>query len=128
MAKLSKQEIEEIVERDMPGYKVVQHETPDADERAAERNADQVAPDIDTLREKYLGENENSAAESENPGHEANASPETEADDTGDNADDADDAIIAVQPKEAGDPFDHAARPKSVVVSGKDRRVIGSQG
>ena len=125
MAKLSKQEIEEIVERDMPGYKVVQHETPDADERAAERNADQVAPDIDTLREKYLGESENSAAESENPGHEADASPETAADDAGDNADDA---IIAVQPKEAGDPFDHAARPKSVVVSGKDRRVIGSQG
>jgi hypothetical protein len=125
MAKLSKQEIEEIVERDMPGYKVVQHETPDADERAAETNADEVAPDIDTLREKYLGESENSAAESENPGHEADASPETAADDAGDNADDA---IIAVQPKEAGDPFDHAARPKSVVVSGKDRRVIGSQG
>jgi hypothetical protein len=117
MAKLSKEEIEEIVERDMPGYKVVQHEE-GTDERAPEAGVDEVAPDIDTLREKYLGK-------TENPGHEADTSPTTDADD--DEAD-ADDAIVAVQPNETADAFDHAARPKSIVVSGKDRRVIGSQG
>jgi hypothetical protein len=125
MAKLSKQEIEEIVERDMPGYQVVRHEE-GVDERLSNAEPDEVAPDIDTLREKYLGDNENSAAEGGNPGGETGSSPEDEDDDQAD--ENTDDAIVAVQPKETGDPFDHAARPKAVVVSGKDRRVIGSQG
>jgi len=121
MAKLSKQEIEEIVERDMPGYQVVRHEE-GVDERVSSAEADEVAPDIETLREKYLGDSENSAAEGGNPGGETGLSAEDDDDDQ------ADDAIVAVQPKETRDPFDHAARPKAVVVSGKDRRVIGCQG
>jgi hypothetical protein len=127
MAKLSKQEIEEIVERDMPGYKVVPHEE-GVDERAAQAEPDEVAPDIETLREKYLGDAENIAAENENSGAN-DAAPENGADENpNDNADNADDAIVAVQPKEPADPFGHASRPKTIVVSGKDRRVIGSQG
>jgi hypothetical protein len=124
MAKLSKQEIEEIVERDMPGYKVVRHEE-GVDERGAQAEPDEVAPNIETLREKYLGDAEN-IAENENSGAN-DAAPEDEADEN-DNADNADDAIVAVQPKEPGDPFGHASRPKTIVVSGKDRRIIGSQG
>jgi hypothetical protein len=121
VAKLSKQEIEEIVERDMPGYQVVQHEPETADRAIQETSADEVAPDIDTLREKYLGEDTD-----DNPGHETErSSAEPDGDSEEENTDDA---IVAVQPKETGDPFDHAARPKSIVVSGKDRRVIGSQG
>jgi hypothetical protein len=127
MAKLSKQEIEEIVERDMPGYKVVRHEE-GVDERAAQAEPDEVAPDIETLREKYLGDAEDIAAENENSGAN-DAVPENEAaENPNDNADNADDAIVAVQPREPADPFGHASRPKTIVVSGKDRRVIGSQG
>jgi len=130
MAKLSKQEIEEIVQRDMPGYKVVQHEE-GADERAVEANPDEVAPDIDTLREKYLGDSENTASEGSNPGGEGNEPTPVEADAENppdSDEDNTDDAIVAVQPEQISDPFDHASRPKTVVVSGKDRRVIGSQG
>jgi hypothetical protein len=128
MAKLSKQEIEEIVQRDMPGYKVVHHEE-GTDERAVEASPDEVAPDIDTLREKYLGDSENTAAEGNNPDGEGSEPAPVETENhTDSDEENTDDAIVAVQPEQTSDPFDHAARPKTIVVSGKDRRVIGSQG
>jgi hypothetical protein len=130
MAKLSREEIEHIVERDMPGYKVVEHQE-GVDEREVQAAPDEVAPDIETLRQKYLGDADGAREES-NPGNDADDTTENSADPNRDDANDDDDStedsIIAVQPKETADPFDHVGRPKAVVVSGKDRRIVGSQG
>ena len=113
MAKMSKRELDEIVKRDLPGYDVLRREPADAPEGTT-AEPDEVAPSIDELRRKYLGEGDEDDAADAPP-------PAAEADNT-------DDEIITVVPKKPADPFDHAARPKTVVVSGKDKRVIGSQG
>jgi hypothetical protein len=118
MARLSKKELDKIVKRDLPGYTVVSRGDSGVD-KAPGAEADSVAPSIDELRQKYLGESagdedaaDSPASGSGNPGAEENT----------------DDEIVTVQPKKAGDPYDHAARPKTIIVSGKDGRVIGSQG
>jgi hypothetical protein len=39
-----------------------------------------------------------------------------------------DDEIVAVEPIEALHPWDRAARPKVVVISSKDKKIVGKQG
>ena len=115
MARLSKRALDDIVKRDLPGYKIVSRGTdPDAAGRPIE--ADQVGADIDTLRKKYLEGDAGAAGANPEAADEADAGPNT------------DDEIVVVQPERPGNAFDHAARPKTVVVSGREGRVIGSQG
>lgn len=120
MARLSKKELDKIVSRDLPGYTVVSRGEGGAD-KAPGAEPDEVAPGIDELRRKYLGEGdgdaEDSAGDDPAPGA-GNPGPE----------ENTDDEIVTVKPKSSSGPFDHSARPKTIVVSGKDRRVIGSQG
>jgi hypothetical protein len=113
MPKLPKDELERIVERDAPGHMLAP--TPEAqDERATRAEPEESSPDIAALREKYLGET---------------AAPEAEAPtDAGDAGEEPDDEIVPVQRTDAADPFDHESRPKTIVVSGKDKKIIGSQG
>lgn len=108
---LSKQELEEIIERDMPGYALAYEAAP-AGDRAAAVAPDDVGPDIAALREKFLGD----------------APMRAGAGDAAADTADSDDQIVAVRPKDSRDPFDHGGRPKTVVVSGRDRRVVGRQG
>ncbi|HJU56090.1 MAG TPA: hypothetical protein VJ715_16015 [Pyrinomonadaceae bacterium] len=131
MATLSKEEIEAIVERDMPGHRLVRGA---ADERAddSERSggnldsresgpdSDAASPNLDTLREKLRrrrGGNTRSDSQVD-----ARASRES------DDADDDEDIIVAVRPKVSRDPFDVGPRTKAVVISGRSKRVIGRQG
>jgi hypothetical protein len=112
MARLPKRELESIIKRDLPGYRLMSRGVEfDAPRSSAE--PDEVAPDIDALRHKFLG------------GEEIANGDEQLGIDTGPNTDDE---IVAVQPDKPGDPFDRGSRPKKVVVSGRTRRVIGSQG
>jgi hypothetical protein len=116
MAKLPPEEIEQIVEKDMPGYTVEQAGPPD-EAPVSPEDADEVSPGIDEMRKRYGVEPEGS-----NPGH-GNPAP-----DAVDAEEGADDQIVAVRPKKTKDPWDHDARPKSVVVSAKDRKIVGGQG
>jgi hypothetical protein len=121
MAKMNKRELEEIVKRDMPGFDVVSREPIDAGQDAPTAPAE-AAPSIDQLRRKYLGDDAADATDeaADSPPARrrgAKAAPNT------------DDEIITVRPSAgSADPFDHASRPKTVIVSGKEKRVIGSQG
>lgn len=111
MARLRKRELETIIKRDLPGYRLLSRGVEyDARDCAA---PDEIAPDIDALRHKFLGDDEVSDGD------------EQQGIDTGPNTDDE---IVAVMPDKPGDPFDRGSRPKKVVVSGKTRRVVGSQG
>jgi hypothetical protein len=110
MARIPRQKIEAIVQRDLPGYEVVDSHSSVHD--AAHVQADQATPDIDDLRRKFLGEQ---AAMAIAPAEDA-ASAERET--AGD-----DDELVVVKPEGAG-----LAPAKRVIVSGRTHRVIGSQG
>jgi hypothetical protein len=124
---MSRDELEGIVERDLPGYKLASTEAFDAD-RPSHAEPDDVTPDIDALRAKYLGTDE---AREEAPRPRRRKRSRKKRDDEasdGANEENTDDELVAVQPKEAADPFDHAVRPKTIVISGEDHKIVGSQG
>ena len=127
MAKLSKEEVEEIIERDLPDYKVVKESLEknlsngagsvlhrDSPKGSA---SDAASPDLNTLREKL---------KSRPASRGARSLADHTADDVDDNA--ADDMIVAVRPKRSGNPFDSGYRTKAVVISGRSKKVIGRQG
>lgn len=108
MTPLSDEELEEIVRSEMPGYTVVRRAR-DAAPPAQPPPADQIAADIGELRQRYLGDESDAAA----------AQPELDAEV------EADEEVVTVAP--AGGP-DPGARPKKVIVSAGQRRIVGSQG
>lgn len=110
MEPFSKQELEAIIERDLPGHELVSEDVNPADHVPASA-PDEAGAGIAALRQKFLGD---AAPPS---GADAAPGPVNEHD-----------QIVAVRPKNAGNPYDHSARPKTVVVSGRDRRIIGQQG
>jgi hypothetical protein len=127
---MSKKEIEEIVERDAPWLEPA--ERPEGQDVSLTKvEPEDVGPGIDELRKKYLGDSGSSDA-GENDSLEPDPSKPRAGEDNpghGDvDADELEDEIVAVRPKEAMDPWSHGARPKNVVISGKTRRIIGSQG
>jgi hypothetical protein len=133
MARLSDEELDDIISRDLPVHRIVRRkgdeaEAADADVSTA-TEADEVSPDLDELRRKYLGGG-GSDAPDRTPA-EAAAAPAGEvpagakADES---ADDDDDEIVIVEKEASADPLGHRARPKAVVVSSKEGRVVGYQG
>ncbi len=127
MARLSDKQMAEIVARDMPGFRIAEPaEAPLADALPGASRAlpEAATPDIDELRRKYFGDEAGAAPAAVevaggNPGADAAAT----------NADDGnDEEIVHVVPKDSGDPWDRARRPKSIVFSHKAKRVIGYQG
>src|ERR671934_2571547 len=113
MARFPDEELNEIIGRALPGHRIVRRKADDpaVDDRpaAADRPvADEAGPDLAELRKKYGADTGSDEA------------PAADAEDT-------DAEIVIVEPKERTDPLDHGSRPKAVVVSGKERRVIGYQ-
>jgi hypothetical protein len=98
---LSRQELEAIIARDLPDHELVSVELGETDQAAS---VDADGEDIAALRERFLGRSDAAGA------------PKAAA------ARNEHDLIVAVRPKQ------RAARPKTVIVSGRDKRVIGSQG
>ena len=109
----------------MPNFKVVQ--TPeslevDAAGRKPRAKPEAHTPDTETLRKKYLREKfiegtDTVSAEEGKP----NGAPAADA------ADD-DTEIVLVEPKTAPHPLDRGSRPKAVVISTKNKKIIGTQG
>jgi hypothetical protein len=124
MAKMNKEELERVIARDLPGYKVSRQSKVERAAEAAETSegsrdlAAAVGGGSDRrseLRRKYLGlsaDEGEAAAVGSNPGQD-------------DDSDD-DEEIVAVEPEAANHPWDRGARPKAVVI--KNKKVIGMQG
>jgi hypothetical protein len=114
MPRLNDDELEQIIRKDMPGYTVVSRgaEAPPA-AAGPPPAADQIAADIHELRARYLAEAEPEADARE---------PELDAD-----VED-DEEIVTVSPAGGPDPANPGARPKKVIVSAGQRRIVGSQG
>ena len=119
MTKLSNEEKDRIIKRDLPGFKLVEEEPRDSAEGSGQDDIkaqpDAGTPDFRELRRKYFGEsaNESDAADAYkgtgNPGDESN-----------------DDEIVQVAPENTSDVLDRGSRAKSVVISRGE--IKGSQG
>lgn len=114
MARRTRQELEAIVRQQAAGFRLAE-EAPPTDRWSDRSPAEAFTPDLATLHHKYLGG-------SDNPGP-ADSLGRNEA---AHNSDGYDEEIVAVIP-DTDDPWDRAARPKSVVIS-SEGEIIGSQG
>jgi hypothetical protein len=133
MGKLSDAEKQGIIESQMKGYRVART-TPPADSFSQTAGAEDSTPDYKTLRESFLSEEELGEDEDESTGS-AETLSETFAGDTfssesssSSEADDDDIEIVPVEKESGADPWNRGARPKAVVLSSKDKKIIGSQG
>jgi hypothetical protein len=129
MAKMSKKDLEDIISRDKPGFSIVERETPPTADADAIDGGDAGSAgdglDLDELRRRYLGDDAATQATEAGAGAAGDEAPAAE-DDTGD---DTDDEIVVLTPGGTpADPWAPGPGRKSVVVSGKERRVIAEQG
>ena len=114
MEPLTTEELAEIVARDLPGHELVSHAAvePGVDTAPAD-TADEPGGDIEALRARFLGPDA--------PVRDGvDSTPRTPLNEH--------DRIVAVRPDDVTDPFDQRARPRTVLISGRERRVIGEQG
>jgi hypothetical protein len=123
MAKMKKGELEKVVRRDMPGYRLARKaKARKGTDRARTRPAAAAGtPDLETLRRKYAARSRPATGAASDVSART-AAARRAAD--GDN----DDEIVAIEPESAPHPWDRAARPKAVVVSARDKRIVGKQG
>ena len=115
MGKLSMDEKKRIIERDLPGYRIVEQssETPHSDSGEKSKPQPEAStPDIKELRRKYFG-----LADEWRNNSDTRAS---------DDAANDDDEIVPVEPENKADPLDRGGRAKSVVISNGE--ITGSQG
>ena len=117
MEPLTTEELAEIVARDLPGHELVSHAAvePGVDAAPADTTgmADEPGVDIEALRARFLG--------GDAPVYDGvDSAPRAPLNEH--------DRIVAVRPDDVTDPFDQRARPRTVIISGRERRVIGEQG
>ena len=122
MAKLSRKKLQEIIEQADPSAKLVDTSVEAGARRTAAPDFD--TPDLDQLRAKFLGEDAAptppKAAKAAKAGKAGKAAKAP--------APDEDVSIVSVEKKQKRDPWDRASRPKAVVVSDTEGRIIGRQG
>lgn len=114
MAKLTRKEVERIIKRDAPGHRVVEYPVKD-DSVTLRVRSDEGTPDLSSLKRKYGGPEE--AAAAIEGGQDAGA---------GEN--EPEDQLVAIEPEAPPNPWDHGSKPKVVLISGKDKKIIASQG
>ena len=138
MANLTDSELEEIVKRSLPGYKVSSKsqvarqaaEETDSVRRRGARASHTEANRAETLRRRYLGTEAEATEADEDEASEESAFASDESYAPPDNSidDEDDEMIVAVEPETATDPLDRGSRAKAAVISKKEKKVIGQQG
>jgi hypothetical protein len=121
MAQLSEDELANIISRDKPGFKLVKRERSlrfeDLADAPSASPAGERVRDLQDLRRRYLG--------TEESGGDADDLAVADAADN----DEPEDEIVVISPEQDNqDPWQPGPGPKSVVVSGKERRVVAEQG
>jgi hypothetical protein len=114
MAKLTRKQLDEVVKKEAPGYRIAGSGNASDAAGDAAPSADDATPELDRMQEKYR----------HNPGTEAvaDAGAKSSTKPLHD-----DDQIVALEPDNPADPWERGSRAKSIVVSG-DGKVIGRQG
>jgi hypothetical protein len=129
MAKLSKDDLQQIIAEQMPKYKLAEGPAAPSgvDGTATRAKPEGHTPGLDTLRKKYLrGKFLSDATAPNADDREPNGHPPAApaAADAGDD----DTEIVIVEPKVAPHPLDRGSRPKAVVVSTTQKKIVGEQG
>lgn len=131
MARMSDEELGDIISRDLPGHRIVRRKGDEAELADAgsdtPTDVDEVSLDFDELRRKYLGD-EGADTVTTGAAEAAASSAEAQSEEEADTSGNTDDEIVIVEKDASPDPFGHRARPKAIVVSGKEKRVVGYQG
>jgi len=114
MAKMPRSRVEEIVAKELPGYRVLSGPNDAMDSRSGRRQAEAASPEIGQLMQKF-GIDGDSDVDSIRP---ADAIP---------NGGTVDDEIVLVEKSNPADPLSRGNRPKAKVIS--ERGIVkGSQG
>jgi hypothetical protein len=128
MARMSKEELSEIIRRDKPGYEIVEHQVAESESGSEASDAGAITDrvtDLDELRRRYLGD----SAVADSPGGAALGETAVDAEDeSADDSEDDDEIVVLSPPANSADPWAPGPGRKSVIVSGKERRVIAEQG
>jgi hypothetical protein len=125
---MRRDELEKVVEREMPGHRLARRSRAEsAGEADAPAPPDAATPSLEALRKKYLRGKylAPDAAADEDVREEPAARSSAVSAPAG--ADD-EDVIVAVEPEAPTHPWDRGSRPKAVVVSAKDKKIVGKQG
>lgn len=114
MGKLSIEEKDRIIKRDLPGYRIVEQSTENPADWAGplKKEAEAGTPDFRELRRKYFGATDDLANGPDTSASDAAASDEDE--------------IVTVEPENRSDALDRGGRAKAVIIS--EGEVKGSQG
>ena len=125
MAKLTSEDIERIIKEQMPGYRVVEHHA--VEDAVAQRvtptegTADLAELQERVARQRAQTDNPGDTPHADNPGaDEAPAEPLAD--------DEEEDHMVVVAPEAPPTPWDHGSKAKVVIVSGRDGKIITSQG
>jgi hypothetical protein len=131
MARMSKEEPSDIIHRDKPGYEIVERQPVHTESGSETSDAGGITDrvtDLDELRRRYLGD----SAVANSPGGaalgETAVDAGDEAADDSDDDDDEDEIVVLSPPANSADPWAPGPGRKSVIVSGRERRVIAEQG
>lgn len=125
-------EIEEIIERDLPGRRMSkkslmsESELRDSFDSVETEKPEASTPEFQTLREKYLSEKFFGSSDSdlENSLDFSHRGENARSE----NTDEPGDVIVTVRPKEATDLRDDSSQLKAAVISAEEKKVIGQQG
>jgi len=115
MAKLSRKDLEKVVEKEAPGYEIAGSGSASDAAGDAAPSADEATPDLEQMQRKYGGDDASGSA-SDGPAAAKSTKPLND-----------DDTIVALEPKDPADPWERGSRAKSIVVSNTGK-VIGRQG
>lgn len=119
MARMSEKELSDIISRDKPGFRVVKRDAgPTPDLLVDSSPGTSESRGLEDIKRQYLG-----------TGKPVGDAPQAGAEPKAGATQAADDEIVVIAPQEgAADPWKPGPGPKSVVVSGKERRVVAEQG
>lgn len=123
MSRLSDEALEQIIQQQMPGHRILRREPSaeqvsyagvDAVPASVNTNADAVSPDLEALKLKYLGSNYRSRS----AGFDSRQADSSTTND--------DSELVIVHVDQPQDSFDPGPGPKGVII--KDGKIIGQQG
>lgn len=118
MAKMGKAQVEAIVAKELPGYRV-QQVSAAVDSTIPRVPAEETTPEVDQLMKKFGLEEE--AQEPLRDAATRNSARDVS------NGDSVDDEIAVVERTDTADPWSRGNRPKAKVIS-SNGKIIGSQG
>lgn len=121
--KLSNEELEEIIEKDLPGHRMSRKsfrnksEEMDSIQPPDNEKPEAASPDLQRLREKYFGSADAVESEEKERTVKGLDSQEFEKSD-----EESEDIIVSVKPKQSFGMRDDSSQLKAAVISGSEKR------